>query len=281
MKYYNFQKLREINLNFIVTTLFNAVEIDTRPSYNTRKYNIQPNHKIAITGSKWIDNMNSKGGFGALDLVMYINSCSLTDAACILEKMLNEVSCITTDDEVNKKKCIIPPPCESTWHFVEDYLIKKRRIPKKLLTDLYNNLLIWSDKNKNCVFPRDLNSGAYLRGTLPGNNFKMSIGINGRPYVIPGDYLIIITEAPIDAISLKYYYSKATIIATGGRIGFDKIEPYLNDAKKILLTHDNDKAGDEQANRISENIATNTERLRPLYNFKDWNEVLQYDNIYI
>jgi DNA primase len=66
-------------------------------------------------------------------------------------------------------------------------------------------------------------------------------------------------------------------LATGGRISFDKIVPYLSSAFKVLLAHDNDKAGDEQANNIAKNVTLKTERLRPTNNLKDWNEVLKYN----
>jgi hypothetical protein len=90
-------------------------------------------------------------------------------------------------------------------------------IPEYLVNKLYDQSLLWSDYKKSCLFPRDLKTGVFLRWTLPGKAFKMTTKTNGRAYVIPGDGLIIITEAPIDAISLKYYYQTATILATGGR----------------------------------------------------------------
>jgi hypothetical protein len=208
---------------------------------------------------------------------MHVNSVSLYEAAESLEKLSNIVS--NSDNLTNNfynSQTILPVPCSETWNSVKYYLTYIRKIPENIINQLHNDSLLWSDKNKNCVFPRDLGTGAYLRGTLSGFSFKRTLGINGRPYVIPGENMKIITEAPIDAISLRYYYPKATIIATGGRIGFDKILPYLENNDIILLAHDNDKAGDSQAAAMKKNF-NHAERLRPFYNFKDWNEVLQFE----
>jgi hypothetical protein len=277
MTIYDFKKLRETDLNIVLTQLFEATETETRPFYATRKYVLPLNQKIAVTGLKWIDNTTSKGGFGAIDLVMHLKSVNLTEAADMLENINNNSHIISQINFFNQNNVIIPQPCKETWYYVKNYLNFLRKIPEYIIDKLYQNSLLWSDNQRNCVFPRDLNTGAYIRGILPNKPFKKTIGQNGRPYVISGDNLIIITEAPIDAISLKFYYPRATIIATGGRIGFDKIQPYLIQADKVLLAQDNDNAGDDQAEILNKFIKANTERLRPLYNLKDWNEVLIYD----
>jgi 5S rRNA maturation endonuclease (ribonuclease M5) len=277
MRNYNYKELREIDLNLVTQNLLNGIEKDTKESYQTRKYILPSNNNIAITGLKWFDNTNSVGGIGAIDLLMYTKRISLIDSAEILSNFFG--------NRLDKKICkgnyryesLIPERCDMTWLSVKRYLINIRCIPENIIDSLYNNSLVWSDENNNCVFPRDLNSGAYLRGILPGIHYKRTIGIDGWTYIIPGDNIIIITEAPIDGISLKYYYQNSTIVSTGGRIGFNKIAPYLKNNKKVLLAHDNDKSGDAQADKLMELINKNVERLRPLYKLKDWNEVLKYD----
>jgi hypothetical protein len=277
MKYFDFNKLREISLCFVLIVLYKAIEVETNHLHVTRKFNLISGHKIAVTDHKWIDNTTHFGGYGALDLVIYLSSVSLNDAAQYLES----IDGLSIDNEKFKctdfKSTNIPAHSKGTWSFVKTYLTDVRKIPESLINIMHAKSLIWSDKNRNCVFPRDLNSGAYLRGTLPGIPFKLTIGRNGRPYVIPGDDLIIITEAPIDAISLKYYYPTATVLATGGRIGFDKIEPYLTNASKVLFAQDNDPAGEEQARNFNKVIKIESERLLPKYNLKDWNDVLKFD----
>jgi hypothetical protein len=279
MKNHDYVKLRNLNLEVVLTSLYNAVEIVNKRSRSTRHYLLQSNAKIAITGYKWIDNTTGIGGGGAIDLVMYIDSLSLSNAAQKLESISNYITLsnnIITNIDNNFD---IPQPYDNTWNIVNHYLTKIRLLPDFLVTSLHNKLLLWSDKHCNCVFPRDLGTGAFLRGTMDGKPFKLTIGKNGRPYHIPGDNLVIITEAPIDAISLKYFYPTATILATGGHIGFDKIEPYLANAFKVLLAQDNDKSGDQQANKIKSLIKNKAERLLPIYSFKDWNESLQYNQI--
>jgi 5S rRNA maturation endonuclease (ribonuclease M5) len=277
--YFNFKELRQIDLNLVIQDILYGIEVDTKDTYRTRKYILPSNNNIAVTGMKWFDNTDLIGGNGALDLLIHVKSITLLESATILSKFekidYNQISAISNE---NIRFCM-PLKCDSTWFNIYNYLKNTRGIPEYLINDLYNKSLLWSDDHKNCVFPRDLNSGAFLRGTIPGIQFKRTIGINGRPFIIPGNNELIITEAPIDAISLKYYYKNATIMATGGRIGFDKIEIYIKNATKIFLAHDNDVSGDSQANKIAEKIEIKSERLRPLYNLKDWNEVLKHEKV--
>jgi hypothetical protein len=258
--------------------LYNAIEIVDKRSFNTRHYLLPSNNKIAITGYKWIDNTTSIGGCGAIDLVMYLDSISLRDAAQLIQSICSKENFSNHTQLLKTEKYNIPQPCISTWQFVKHYLLNIRYIPEYLINDLHSKSLLWSDEKQNCVFPRDRGTGAFLRGTLSSTTaFKQTIGQNGLPYVIPGDNLVIISEAPIDAISLKYYNPLATILATGGQIGFNKLEPYIINAYKVLLAQDNDAPGDHQAKKIASLINNKVERLRPIYNLKDWNEVLKID----
>jgi hypothetical protein len=277
MKYYNLKELRKINLNFVILSLYNGTEIIKKRSSNTRHYSLESNNKLAITGYKWVDNTTGIGGCGAIDLVMYLDSLQLLEAAEKLENIKSDDYLFNNNIHVNNNKLDIPEACKNTWQFVKHYLSTIRLIPEFLINDLHAKSLIWSDIKRNCVFPRDLKTGAFLRGTIPSMPFKKTIGQNGCPYVIPGDNLVIITEAPIDAISLKYYNPTATILATGGHIGFDKVEPYIINAFKVLLAQDNDVAGDQQAKKFSTFINKKVERLRPSNKFKDWNDVLRFD----
>jgi hypothetical protein len=273
---YNWDKLRNTDLNSVLTDLCHATEKGSRPGNNSRQFVTPQNHKIGVTGALWIDNSTQKGGHGAIDLLMYVKSINNREAA----KLLNNFNPPLLNNIVNDNNQIvdytIPDPCELTWSHVKHYLSIERKIPTMIIDDLHNKSLIWSDKNKNCVFPRNHNSGAFLRGTLVYKPFKLTIGKDGEPYIIPGNNLFIITEAPIDALSLKYYYYNATIISTGGRIGNHKILPYIANASEVYLAHDNDQSGNEQANNLYKMITCKVNRVIPPYNLKDWNEVLQY-----
>jgi hypothetical protein len=284
MAYYNLLSLRKLDLIMITTNLYHGVEHGSKAHHNSRQFLLPSGQKIGITGELWIDNTTGFGSVGAINLVMYLESKSLMEAAAILDEFNNSgqsTSSLITQNNCNKIITYnIPNPCVDTWYKVKSYLTNIRKIPEYIVNDLYINKLLWSDDRFNCVFPRDLNSGAYLRGTWPGVPFKRTIGINGRPYVIPGNdtpenNLVIITEAPIDGMSLKFYYPNATVICTGGRMGFDKVLPYLlPNVTKVLLAHDNDKGGNEQAAYFMDNIKLNKERILPDYNKKDWNEAL-------
>jgi hypothetical protein len=138
---YNYKQLREIDLNIIVAQIFNATEIETKEYYNTRKYLIYPDTKIAITGSKWIDNITKIGGYGALDLLIYINKISILEAAKLLDNLnLTNITSISVIDY----KITIPEPCIDTWDIVKLYLTNIRKIPEHIINNLHQ-------KNYTCA----------------------------------------------------------------------------------------------------------------------------------
>ncbi|MDR1577022.1 MAG: toprim domain-containing protein [Deltaproteobacteria bacterium] len=149
------------------------------------------------------------------------------------------------NDNNNTVYYTIPEPCELTWDHIKNYLSFEKKIPVTIIDDLHNKSHIWSDKNLNCVFPCYYNSGAFLRGTLVSKPLKLTIGKDGEPYKISGDNIVIITEDPIDALSLKYYYNNATIISTRGKNENHKLLSYIADASEVYLTHDNNQNGNE------------------------------------
>ncbi len=171
------------------------------------------------------------------------------------------------------------------------YLNKTRGLPAELINNLIDDDLIYQDKRNNCVFPcfdkTGQAKGAILRGTLTDKTFK------GRAKNSDVDYgwlltpkekakKVIITEAPIDAMSLVSLYSNTSIrsnyiLALGG-LFIKALEKFLEscpDVDTIILAVDNDAHGSDFVNKVKSSLGLNYQiiEFRPRYT-KDWNEEL-------
>jgi Plasmid recombination enzyme/Protein of unknown function (DUF3991)/Toprim-like len=194
-------------------------------------------HVISIDGAKFHDfnPAQSKGGGGAIDLVMHVNSCNFKQALAWLHDQFKEEGMhravkAKASDNATKIVASEPapqfvPPLEDTskWQFVRDYLIKDRGLPASLTDALNTHRLLYGDDQQNAVFkmrelptePGDYETattGAFLRGTRgKDNEFKGyargTKRANGYFYFNAGgektDELqkVIICASPIDALS--------------------------------------------------------------------------------
>lgn len=194
-------------------------------------------HAIRIDGAKFHDFNPDKerGGGGAIDLVMHVNSCNFKQALTWLHDQFKEEGmhrAVRTKASDNATKIVASepapqfvPPLEDTskWQFVRDYLIKDRRLPASLTDALHTHRLLYGDDQQNAVFKmRELptesedyetaTTGAFLRGTRGiDNEFKGyargTKRANGYFYFNAGgektDELqkVVLSKSPIDALS--------------------------------------------------------------------------------
>ena len=161
-------------------------------------------HTINITGSKFYDWKQMKGGGGAIDLVMHVNQCDYFQSVAWLNDRFGESA--ATEAVTYKTREIIqtepvreftpPVPEPDKWQRVKQYLTSNRKLPSGLVDRLHLQGLIYADARQNAVFIRrsitggsrvsnpaarcpllsaDENkiTGASLRGTLgEDNKFK-------------------------------------------------------------------------------------------------------------
>ncbi|BBD71015.1 hypothetical protein NIES4072_74270 [Nostoc commune NIES-4072] len=140
-------------------------------------------HIINIDGSKFYDFApeHSKGGGGAIDLVMHVNQCNFRQAVVWLDERFGSdgVERAANAHVKNRAADIIQteprpqftPPVEdkSNWTAVERYLNQFRGIPSDCVQMLHNQGLVYADQQQNAVFvmrnQQGQRNGAFLRGT--------------------------------------------------------------------------------------------------------------------
>lgn len=285
-------QLRGLDLPKVLNKLYGAREAhDSKPTYKTRKFELPDGGKLATTGDLWIDNLTGKGGKGAINLVMHlsgydqngykqavrelaetfgINGAKRAVTRHISDTIPQQAEHIAA--QAVKEPVQLPQPCPETWRRVRGYLTRERKLPERLVDAAHAKGLVYSDRRGNCVFPCDKKSGAYIRGTGQ-QPFKRTMGQGHLPYSLKGaDNKIIVTESAIDALTLKTMHPASAVIATGGNMPLERLQPYLA-GKDVYLAHDKDKAGEAQAARIKEQHPQ-AQRLAPPQG-KDWNAYLQ------
>ena len=254
-------------------------------------------HTINITGSKFYDWKEMKGGGGAIDLVMHVNKCDFSQSVAWLNDRLSESATI---EAVNYKtreiihtepvREFIPPvPEPDKWHSVKQYLTRNRKLPSGLVDRLHLQGLIYADYNQNAVFiRRSLDeskiTGASKRGTVgEDNKFKgLAKGSKrslGWFYFTKGEQTqdpvrrVVLVESPIDAMSLAVLERtdslKTLYLSTDGA-GQIPTE-YLKEISSVVIAFDRDRAGREMTERIKSQLPQASSKT-PLSN--DWNQDL-------
>ena len=254
-------------------------------------------HIINITGSKFYDWKEMKGGGGAIDLVMHVNQCDYKQSVAWLNDRLGESA--TIDAVTYKTREIIktepvreftpPVPEQDKWQRVKEYLTRTRKLPSGLVDRLHEQGLIYADYNQNAVFIRrsideDKITGALLRGTVGEDNkfkglAKGSKRKEGWFYFTKGEQEIdpvrrvVLVESPIDAMSLAVLERtdsvKTLYLSTDGA-GQIPIE-YLKEVKDVVIAYDNDEPGNLMAQKTREKLPNS---VRVLPKAVDWNKQL-------
>jgi len=198
--------------------------------YDAHKYRLDGEH-ISITDARFFNHDRQQGGGGAIDLVMHAAGYDYRGAVAYLRDMHGAEAAITAAtwhtaragqqqaqeivECAERPPFHAPAPDEARWPGVRHYLVEGRQLPAALVDDLHGRGTIYADGRANAVFLRQDGdgqaTGASLRGTMPGSDFKgLAAGtrrdeghfsfIIGKPepYTAPQVY---ITESPIDALS--------------------------------------------------------------------------------
>lgn len=274
-----------------------AYELGLSPDPNDRHKWQSEEHTINITGSKFYDWKQMKGGGGAIDLVMHVNECDYKQSVTWLGDRFGESA--TIEAATYKTKEIIshepvpeftpPLPDLDKWQKVRKYLTRTRKLPSGLVDKLHEQGLIYADKNQNAVFiRRDLDgakiTGANLRGTAGEDNkfkglAKGSKRQDGWFFFDKGEQStdavrrVVLVESPIDAMSLSVLErtdSKKTLYLSTDGAGQIPVE-YLKEVGEIVIAFDRDKAGQEMTERVQSQLP---KAMRKIPKAIDWNQDL-------
>ncbi len=257
-----------------------AYELGLEPDPKDQHKWLGEHHTINITGSKFYDWFEMKGGGGAIDLVMHVNQCDYKQSLAWLSDRFGESAAIDSVTEKTREIIQTEPVPEFTppvpeldkWQAVRKYLTRNRKLPSGLVDRLYERGLIYADNNQNAVFiRRSLDeskiTGASLRGTVGEDNkfkglAKGSKRQEGWFHFTKGEQSsdpvrrVVLVESPIDAMSLAVLErtdSKKTLyLSTDGAGGIPT--EYLKEVGEVVVAFDRDRSGKEMAARIKSQL---------------------------
>ncbi|MBD2458464.1 plasmid recombination protein [Nostoc sp. FACHB-87] len=266
-------------------------------------------HIINIDGSKFYDFSpeQQKGGGGAIDLVMHVNSCNFRQAIAWLSDRFGEAGAEraaiaharnATSEIIQSEprpQFRLPVEDKAKWQLVSDYLTQKRGIEENLVQALHERGLVYADDQQNAVFVmRNLGDlphakGAFLRGTRGENNsFKgyekgtkrregwFYFHLGGQPTDPPEK--LVLCSSPIDAMSIAMleYQVRGDVPPT--RTLYMAVDSpnslpveQLRHIPNVQVAFDPDVAGDAAARAVKELLPQAT---RLLCKAADWNQQL-------
>jgi len=139
-----------------------AYELGLEPDLKDKHKWQNAHHTINITGSKFYDWKQMKGGGGAIDLVMHVNESDYKQSVAWLGDRFGETATIEAAsykarEIINHKPVreFVPPfPAQDKWPNVKQYLTRERKLPSGLVDKLHEQGLIYADANQNAVFIR-------------------------------------------------------------------------------------------------------------------------------
>jgi hypothetical protein len=249
-----------------------------RDRYDKAKWHT-PKGAISITGMKFMNWHQSRGGGGAIDLAMHLNDLDFKAAVAWLRRHFF----IPPDSAPppSQRCLILPPPDRSRLSAVKRYLVQDRAITLSMTDSLMESGKLYADRRGNAVFlllgKENTPVGAELRGTGPERWRGMAPGsqkdLGYFSVPAPGATRIILCESAIDAISCFLLHPAALCLSTSGARPHPRWLPaLLSQGVAIYCGFDADATGDAMAEQMIA-LHPSLRRLRPSPH--DWNDMLK------
>lgn len=289
-------ELRAIDVEQVLQVIYGAkLAKDSKASHASRKWELQDGREVAVSngqsGKVWIEQ-GGNGGKNSINLVMQLDSLDYKGALKVLSSAFgysdlvgehghDRIAAVRQEirDEV-RTTIAAPAPMpardDTQWPRVKAWLEKVRGLPVKMVNAIFETRLVYADQRANAVFPRE-NGGAFVRGTLATKFHRTFGGKEAGPVIVPGDGDVWLTEAPIDAYSIKATDPHAMVIALGGNLlRIRDVVRWVPPNRPVKLGFDNDDQGrtfDAEAKKIWPNATIE----KAPGGAKDWNEALRAD----
>jgi hypothetical protein len=275
---YKAEQLRQVPLEAILL-LFGA-----KPDrYDKNKWHTSEG-VITITGIKFINWNQDKGGGGAIDLIMHLRKLNFKDSLQWLDTHFPDYHSLSSlaAEKGKNKEIILPPKSPANLKAIKQYLIHKRGLPLNLIDTLIRSRRLYSDIKSNAVFvllgKGKIPVGAELCGSLNFSWKGMTPGSQkdkGCFYVGASTYGkgVILCESAIDACSCFVLYPDYCCISTSGvRASPLWLQSLIKKHNTIYCGFDDDSAGEINATSMIAKYPM-VKRLRPT--LKDWNDTLR------
>jgi len=236
----------------------------------------------AIKGSKFFNHDLSTGGGGAIDLVMHLQNCSMSEACDFLGANFDidtiaKAAAYKAETDIKKVLSEPPKPVESNWLKVRDYLVNIRKLSENIIDNMHKKLKIYADDHTNACFAYGA-SGAEIRSTV--GKFKGFRGSKIDHFKVGYDKDIknvAFTESAVEAISFVELYPGWGALSISGSRGAEALVDIAKnlekDGFKVYAGFNADKAGDKLSDSFIK-LAPSVERIRPPTGM-DWNDVLK------
>jgi hypothetical protein len=241
-----------------------------------------PKGAISITGMKFMNWHQSRGGGGAIDLAMHLNDLDFKSAVAWLQRHF----LIPPDSAPPPapRRLILPPPDRSQLSTVKHYLVHERAITPSLADSLIASGKLYADRRGNAIFlllgKENTPVGAELRGTGPQLWRGMAPGSQkDLGYFSVQDLeatRVILCESAIDAISCLLLHPASFCLSTSGARPNPRWLPaLLSQRPAVYCGFDADATGDAMAEQMI-TLHPSLRRLRPSKH--DWNDILKSRN---
>jgi hypothetical protein len=279
-------RLRAVPLETVLTLLGARRDRLDRAKWHTER------GPLSVTGAKFMNWHQHRGGGGAIDLVMHLAGVDYGTALRWLETYasagLPAASQVAVDPAGGKPATArrpdawrLPLPDPRRLARVRQYLTRRRGLCSSLLEALWEAGKLYADGHANAVFVLVAGKaqrpvGAELRGTGPRAWRGMASGSNkDQGYFWIGTRAareIVLCESAIDAISCFQIHPQRICISTSGvRANPCWLSVLIAHGYTILCGYDADQPGDTAAARMIA-LHPTVRRLRP--SAHDWNDVL-------
>jgi hypothetical protein len=237
---------------------------------------------ITVTGVKFMNWNNGRGGGGAIDLVIHLREVGFGQALQWLEQHFGAASFLPASSPP-RQPLSLPPPCPQRLDQVRRYLIEERRLPPRLLQPLFQSGDLYADARANAGFLLRAKDGrivgAELRGTGPGAGAWKGMAPGSRKdhgfFAVPTASLegIVLCESAIDALSAHALHPEYRCVSTAGaRSDPAWLPELLTQSRRLYCGFDLDDTGESMARAMIARHPS-VQRLRPPG--KDWNAALQ------
>ena len=237
-----------------------------------------PNGAISVTGMKFMNWNQGRGGGGAIDLAMHLNGLDFKAAIDWLRRHFPVPH--YSEPRPTTRSLTLPLPDRSKLRTLEQYLVHQRGIPPSLIDFLVESGRLYADTPGNAVFlllgKENRPVGAELRGTgsarwrgmAPGS--QKDLGYFSVP--APGRTMIVLCESAIDAISCFLLHPSSLCVSTSGARPNPRWLPsFLSQRHDLYCGFDSDATGDAVAQQMIA-LYPSVRRLRPAQH--DWNDTL-------
>jgi len=256
------------------------------------QYRLPGHGGLLIAGNKWYHHSEQQGG-NALDFLLRVEGLPFRRAVEALTGIAPapRLSLPAPPDRAVHKDFSAPERAADDRR-VYAYLTQTRGIPGRLVTQAIRAGLLHQDQRGNCCFVcRDEEGrarGAMLHGTTsrawkrdaPGSDKRY--GWHWPPAASAST--LVVTEAPVDAMSLVALYPGARrhhLLALGGAgnhgaaMRFLERHPHVT---RVVIAFDADLPGREAAARLRQAAETAGREVKAIYpeHGKDWNDELSF-----